>query len=132
MAINYVIQFKRQDSAMWASVNPILRRAEPGYESDTGRFKIGNGLLPWNSLPYASLDHEEDGVVLTTDENVITANMIVENAGIDVSKLSGVVSQDSGTVVNAPHGSSVVRNIKASTSSPSGGNDGDVWLVYIP
>lgn len=45
--------------------------------------------------------------------------------------LTGFVSQTNGTVTTASTSSSVVRNITLSTSQPSGGNDGDVWLVYV-
>jgi hypothetical protein len=43
---------------------------------------------------------------------------------------SNVVSRTNGTVATATAGSAVVRNITLSTSEPSGGADGDVWLVY--
>ena len=43
---------------------------------------------------------------------------------------SNVVSRTNGTVSTASTGSTVVRNITLSTSAPSGGSDGDVWLVY--
>ena len=43
---------------------------------------------------------------------------------------SNVVSRTNGTVATANTGSTVVRNITLSTSAPSGGSDGDVWLVY--
>lgn len=36
----------------WTSVNPVLALAEPGFEKDTYRLKIGDGITPWNSLPY--------------------------------------------------------------------------------
>lgn len=47
-------QFKlrRDAAATWTSVNPTLAQGEPGYETDTGKGKIGNGSTPWNSLPY--------------------------------------------------------------------------------
>jgi hypothetical protein len=48
------IQFKRGTSARWAQVNPILAAGEPGYETDTGKHKIGDGATAWSSLPYAS------------------------------------------------------------------------------
>ncbi|SHE79710.1 hypothetical protein SAMN05444339_10290 [Loktanella atrilutea] len=38
----------------WTNVNPTLAAGEFGVESDTGKFKIGNGTLPWNQLPYAN------------------------------------------------------------------------------
>lgn len=42
----------------------------------------------------------------------------------------GAVSANSGSVISAPTNSAVVRNIFTSTSTPTGGNDGDVWLKY--
>jgi hypothetical protein len=43
---------------------------------------------------------------------------------------TGLVSQTNGTVTTASTSSTVVRNITLSTSDPSGGIDGDVWLKY--
>lgn len=43
----------------------------------------------------------------------------------------GAVSVTSGQVTTAPTNSTVVRNITVSTSTPSGGIDGDVWLKYV-
>lgn len=43
---------------------------------------------------------------------------------------SNVVSRTNGTVSTASTSSTVVRNITLSTSDPSGGIDGDVWLKY--
>lgn len=48
------IQFRRDTALAWSTVNPILSQGEAGFEFDTGRFKVGNGLSPWNSLPYSS------------------------------------------------------------------------------
>lgn len=47
-------QFKlRRDTATnWTSNNPTLASGEPGVETDTNKFKIGNGTTPWVSLPY--------------------------------------------------------------------------------
>ena len=44
------IQFKRGSSARWAEINPILEVGEPGYDTDKGRMKIGDGVTPWNDL----------------------------------------------------------------------------------
>ena len=29
-----------------------MRQGEPGYELDTGKLKIGDGMTPWNTLEY--------------------------------------------------------------------------------
>jgi len=47
------IQLRRDTAADWASNNPTLSAGEFGWESDTNRFKIGDGSAAWNSLAYA-------------------------------------------------------------------------------
>lgn len=46
------IQIRRGTSSEWSSANPVLLAGELGYETDTGRLKIGNGSTSWNDLPY--------------------------------------------------------------------------------
>ena len=48
------IQIRRDTAADWTSANPILAQGELGLEIDTARFKIGDGVLAWNSLLYAN------------------------------------------------------------------------------
>lgn len=48
------IRFRRGTAAQWASVNPVLSAGEMGLETDTRKFKFGNGSLQWNSISYAS------------------------------------------------------------------------------
>ena len=52
MAIH--VQLRRGTAAQWASINPILVEGELCVELDTEKFKIGNGVSAWNSLPYSS------------------------------------------------------------------------------
>ena len=47
------IQLRRDTAADWTSNNPTLSEGEFGWESDTNRFKIGDGSAAWNSLEYA-------------------------------------------------------------------------------
>ena len=48
------IQVRRDTAANWTSVNPTLVAGEIGFETDTGRDKIGTGAL-WNATPYSTL-----------------------------------------------------------------------------
>ena len=75
MARNVLIQVRRDTAANWTSTNPTLAAGEMGFETDTGKLKIGNGSTAWTSLACSF-------------------------------------------------------NATISTSAPSGGNDGDVWMVY--
>jgi hypothetical protein len=52
MAVVTQIQIRRGTAAQWTSANPTLASGEFGYESDTGKFKIGDGSTAWNSLGY--------------------------------------------------------------------------------
>jgi hypothetical protein len=49
-----MFQFKlRRDlSHRWIKINPVLAEGEPGYETDTGKFKVGTGHTSWTDLPY--------------------------------------------------------------------------------
>lgn len=55
MSILGQYQFRRDTAANWSSANPILLAGEFGLETDTAKFKIGNGASAWNSLPYGGL-----------------------------------------------------------------------------
>lgn len=46
------VQFRRDTAANWVLANPVLARGEPAFESDTNNLKVGDGALPYLSLPY--------------------------------------------------------------------------------
>ena len=48
------IQFRRDTAANWSSANPLLAIGELGLETDTGKFKVGDGVTYWNDQVYAS------------------------------------------------------------------------------
>lgn len=67
-------------AAEWASLNEVLLERELGFETDTGKAKLGTGITPWNDLAYlpggASLpDGGTEGQVLA---KASSANQDVE------------------------------------------------------
>lgn len=46
------MQQRRGTYQQWFDYNPILSAAEIGWESDTNKFKIGDGINHWNDLSY--------------------------------------------------------------------------------
>jgi hypothetical protein len=48
----YRIQFRRDTTANWTSINPILLQGEFAYSLDTGFAKIGDGTSTWTQLTY--------------------------------------------------------------------------------
>lgn len=78
-----VIQHRRGTVAEWTASNPILASGEKGYEEDTGRFKMGDGVLNWSQLDYyiplsevqeaieAQLGQNEPGITENTYANAV-------------------------------------------------------------
>ena len=50
----YHIELRNGTAAQWTSTNPILAQGEIGLESDTGKFKFGDGVTAWTGLSYAA------------------------------------------------------------------------------
>lgn len=45
-------QFRRGLAENWKKNNPVLALGEPGFERDTYKLKIGDGVTAWNDLAY--------------------------------------------------------------------------------
>ena len=50
MAVKF--QLRRDTAVNWTSANTVLDVGEPGFETDTRKLKLGDGVTPWNSLDY--------------------------------------------------------------------------------
>lgn len=59
------ILMRRGQDTEWTAANPTLYNGEMGYELNTGKFKIGDGLTRWTSLPYAAQKGETGSVGAT-------------------------------------------------------------------
>lgn len=65
------IKFRRGTAAQWASANPVMAAGEMGLETDTRKFKFGNGTLQWNSIAYASaVGVKGEGFIISETEPV--------------------------------------------------------------
>jgi hypothetical protein len=53
--MNTLIQFRRGTAAEWTAANPTLAEGEVGYETDTGKLKVGDGVKDWNDLDYSGI-----------------------------------------------------------------------------
>lgn len=49
-----ILKWRRDTAANWTSNNPTLAQGEPGFETDTGKYKVGDGTTAWNSLSYGA------------------------------------------------------------------------------
>jgi hypothetical protein len=48
-----IIKLRRDTSANWSSVNPVLNDGEMGLDTTNDKIKIGDGTSTWSTLPYA-------------------------------------------------------------------------------
>ena len=48
------IQVRRDTASDWSANNPVLAEGEIGFELDTARIKVGDGVRNWLNLPYTS------------------------------------------------------------------------------
>ncbi len=79
ITINSLMQQRRDTAANWTSQNPTLLNGELGYETDTGKWKVGTGSAVWTALAYTPWSQINAYPFVNAD--------IASNAEIAVSKL---------------------------------------------
>lgn len=98
------IQLRRDTSINWIACNPVLSAGEPGFETDTGKLKIGNGSDTWDALPYIDTDSTDLSAYSTTAEieaRVERADGGYEFTGGFADRLSGSAgANDLGSFVS--------------------------------
>lgn len=52
--LNVKIQIRNDTKNNWNTQNPVLLKGEMGVETDTRKFKFGDGVSDWKTLEYAS------------------------------------------------------------------------------
>lgn len=102
-----VIQLKRGLAATWASINPILSPGEFGYETDTGKYKLGNGSAAWNALPYvprAADKGQPNGIASLDSSGLVPTTQIPPGLIIDGVTLQNTDFQftSGGTPIGSP------------------------------
>ena len=96
------MQQRRGTAAQWTSSNsnngPILNAGEIGWESDTNKFKIGDGVSAWTALTY---------FVDATD--VIASSLGSYLQDSDVGAISGIAGLDASKNLVVPGASIIVE-----------------------
>lgn len=81
------IQLRRDSSARWAEINPILLEGEVGFEIDTKLRKIGDGVHRWNELEYLKAEN-----ILQETGNSESATMSQDAITRELSELGSEVN----------------------------------------
>ena len=67
-------QFRRGTGAEWSAANTVLAPGEMGIDTDTYRFKIGDGTTAWNNLTYSPVADGPQGAIQYNDSNAIAGS----------------------------------------------------------
>ena len=81
------MQQRRGTATQWTTANPTLAAGEIGFETDTNKFKIGNGATAWTALDYfansSALTAAIDAVVGMAPETLNTLAELADAMGDD-------------------------------------------------
>ena len=90
------IQLRRDTAAAWTSANPTLAQGEMGIETDTAKYKIGDGTTAWGSLSYSSLP----STAISTTTVTTKGDILVATASGTIARL-GVGSAGQALLANS-------------------------------
>lgn len=93
------IQLRHDTAANWTTANPTLLAGEAGIETDTGKFKLGNGTDNWTTLAYAqgdikdyvagtgiNIDILREALYVDTSTKYFLEQQIINHGAPDVTK----------------------------------------------
>ena len=77
------MQQRRGTAAQWTAANPILAAGEIGFETDTSKFKMGNGSSTWSALQYFANAAELASILDGAPDLLNTLNELAAAVGDD-------------------------------------------------
>ena len=91
------MQQRRGTAAQWTAANPILAAGEIGFETDTSKFKMGNGSSTWSALQYFANAAELAAIVDGAPGLLNTLNELAASIGDDPDFIGTVTAHTSDT-----------------------------------
>jgi hypothetical protein len=82
------MQQRRGTAAQWTAANPILAAGEIGFETDTSKFKMGNGTSTWSALTYFANAAELTNIIDGAPDLLNTLNELAASIGDDPAFLT--------------------------------------------
>lgn len=133
------IQWRRDTAAAWTAANPILNEGEAGFETNTGKVKIGNGTSTWTALPYmGALWSDMSGKPLGADVPDAEKNVLSATKLTTARTINGVSFDGTSNITVEAGITRVVESVTSGTVFASTPNkdyvyitDGDPTRAYI-
>ena len=86
------MQQRRGTAAQWTAANPILAAGEIGFETDTSKFKMGNGSSTWSALQYFANAAELAAIIDGAPATLNTLNELAEAMGDNPAFLTTIAT----------------------------------------
>ena len=86
------MQQRRGTAAQWTAANPILAAGEIGFETDTSKFKMGNGSSTWSALTYFANAAELSAIIDGAPAALNTLNELAEAMGDNPAFLTTIAT----------------------------------------
>jgi hypothetical protein len=94
------IQMRQGTATEWTTANPILANGENGYETDTKKFKIGDGTSTWSALDYFT---SSSNTLTQFGSTTTTRTNLVANPSFEVDLGGWAVSSSTATRVTTDY-----------------------------
>jgi hypothetical protein len=121
MAVVTQIQVRRGTASQWTSANPTLAAGEWGYETDTGKVKIGDGTTAWNSEPYIGAGDVTLTGTQTLTNKTLTAPIITVATNAQTASYTLVLTDQSDIVeMNVGSANNLTIPLNSSVAFPIG------------
>jgi hypothetical protein len=91
------MQQRRGTAAQWTAANPILAAGEIGFETDTSKFKMGNGSSTWSALQYFANAAELAAIIDGAPALLNTLDELAAAIGDDANFAATVAGHTSAT-----------------------------------
>ncbi len=115
-----LIQHRRDTQLNWINANPLLAEGEIGVETDTNKFKIGDGVTVWQNLAYQGGTGVPSG---GTTSQILTklSSTDYDVAWTDATAVTTAASQVKHIVKNST-GATLTKGTVVYTSGSNGTN----------
>ena len=94
------IQMRRDTSTNWSVNNPTPANGEPCYETDTHKFKIGDGVTKYTNLPYQGDRSSGGGATIDDSTTATTSVWSSSKTNTEISTVANEVAQVQGNVAS--------------------------------
>jgi hypothetical protein len=121
------MQQRRGTASQWTSADPILEAGEFGFESDTGKFKIGDGVNQWSDLDYfineAAIAVDVSGAISDSEKGAANGVATLDSGGkVPLGQLGNLID-------GAPNALNTLNEIAAALNDDE--NFGSATVAHL-